>query len=64
MRKLKELARELDNALNLGGLAGKAYKVEIFSDKIRVKYFDSGIGKDEIKLLTYQEADNMINALY
>ncbi len=64
MPTIEELAKELHDVFYISSGTNKECKTSVVGDKIAFEFFNSKTSMEEKKLLTPQEADALIDAIY
>lgn len=64
MPTIEEIAKELTDVFNITSGTEKPCKVVIIDGKIELDYFNAKHARDERKVLTVEEADELIQAIY
>jgi len=64
MPTMEELAKELHDVFNISSGTNKECKTSVIGDKIEFEYFSAKTSAQEKKVLSPEEADALIDAIY
>jgi len=64
MPTIEEIAKELHDVFSISSGTNKECRVSVVGDKISLEYFNAKTSRQEKKILTIEEADALIQAIY